>query len=125
MLAFLRREGGADEVEAVLTDPDNSVLAHTINLCEVFYDFARTHGSDVARAAVDDLLSLRVQPRRCLDAFLWQDAGLLKVTHRRISLSDCFCVALARRVDGEILTTDCHQRDRLAPLSVCRIRFVW
>ena len=44
MLAYLRNEPGAEIVEDALTAPDSHCFAHSINLCEVFYDFFRSAG---------------------------------------------------------------------------------
>jgi hypothetical protein len=41
MLAFLRDEAGADVIETYLLEPGSHSLAHSINLCEMFYDFVR------------------------------------------------------------------------------------
>ena len=44
MIAFPRNETGAATVADLLTDPQNECCAHALNLCEVFYDFARSGG---------------------------------------------------------------------------------
>ena len=65
-------------------------------------------------------LSLRAD----MDSIFWQEAGRLKSVQRRSSLADCFCVTLARRVGGEIVTSDHHEFDRIAALALCPIRFI-
>jgi len=44
MIAFPRNETGAATVADLLTDPQHECCAHALNLCEVFYDFARSGG---------------------------------------------------------------------------------
>ena len=36
LIAYLRKEPGAEVVPAVLTDASNTCLIHAVNLCEVF-----------------------------------------------------------------------------------------
>ena len=44
VIAFFRDETGAENVENLLFNSDNYCLIHTINLCEVYYDFYRSGG---------------------------------------------------------------------------------
>jgi predicted nucleic acid-binding protein len=124
MIAFLRDEPGADVVRLLLRDPDNRCYAHALNLCEVYYDFARRADGATARAAVQDLLTHGVVPREDLDAAFWQRAGNHKALLRRISPADCLCLALAERVNGELVTSDHHEFDPLVPLGLCAIQFI-
>jgi predicted nucleic acid-binding protein len=59
-----------------------------------------------------------------LDPPFWQDAGRIKAVHRRVSLADCFGIALARRLGAEFVTADHHEFDALVPLGLCPIRFI-
>jgi predicted nucleic acid-binding protein len=47
----------------------------------------------------------------------------LKVS-ARISLADCFGIALARRVGGELVTSDHHEIDPILPLRLCPLQFI-
>jgi hypothetical protein len=51
MLAFLRDEAGADVIETYLLEPGSHAIAHSINLCEVFYDFVRAESEAQAQQA--------------------------------------------------------------------------
>jgi predicted nucleic acid-binding protein len=124
MIALLRQEAGWEVARDLAADVSNTCYAHAANLCEVFYDFRRTGGEANAQNAIQDLLAMGISPREDMDALFWQDAGRLKADHRRVSLADCFCMALARRVNGELLTTDHHEFDPIAPLGLCPIRFI-
>ena len=55
---------------------------------------------------VRDLRAAGIQVREDMDDDFWQSAGRIKADFRRISLADCFCAALAERVDGEVVTAD-------------------
>ena len=124
IIAYLRGEPGADAVSAILIDPSHVCLAHALNLCEVYYDFYRSNGETAARDAVRDVLALGVQLRSDLSIDFWQMAGALKATVRRISLADCFAVALAQATGGSVLTSDHHEFDPLAEVGVCSVTFI-
>lgn len=76
MIAYLRGEPSADVVERVLID--RSCFAHSINLCEVFYDFHRAGGENAATSAINDLRIMGTIERNDLDEVFWQDAGRQK-----------------------------------------------
>jgi predicted nucleic acid-binding protein len=124
MIAFLRDEPGADVVERLLLDPDGTCCAHAINLCEVFYAFHRESGEADAQTALDTLAAAGVQTRIDLDAAFWQEAGRYKSAFRRVSLADCCCIALARRLGAELATSDQHEFDALAPLRIVPFLFI-
>ena len=55
MIAYLRAEPGGQVVRDLLQDTAHQCLAHAINFCEVYYDFYRADGEQLAGAAVRDL----------------------------------------------------------------------
>lgn len=124
MIALLLREAGAEVVWAHLLEKDASCFAHSLNLCEVFYDFYRDSGEAAAGEAIEDLKWLGVVERNDLDEMFWREAGTLKGTHRRVSLADCCAIALTKRVGGTLLSSDHHELDPLAALGVCPITFI-
>jgi len=124
MIAFLRGEPGAAVVSDHLSDPGNACYAHALNLCEVYYDFVRLSGERTARATLADLRRVGVRPRRDLSERFWRRAGYLKGTIRKVSLADCFAIALADELNAVILTSDHHEFDPLARQGVCRVTFI-
>lgn len=124
MIAFLRGEPGADAVAEILLDPESQCYAHSLNLCEVFYDFERAGNRQDALQAVLDLAILGVIEDASLAPAVWQAAGTLKARLRRVSLADCFALELAERLEATILTADHHEFDVLAARPECRIRFI-
>jgi hypothetical protein len=50
MIAWLRDEPGADVVDAAVRDINSQCLAHSINLCEVFYIAYRNAGEAHAQS---------------------------------------------------------------------------
>jgi PIN domain nuclease of toxin-antitoxin system len=122
IIAFLRDEEGADIIEGVLLDSNNECFVHAINLCEVYYDFLRASDESAAKSAISDVDLIGIVIREDLDPQLWQEAGRYKATER-ISLADCFALALTNRVGAELVTSDHHEFDPIAARGVCGIRF--
>ena len=83
MIAYLRDEPGAGVVAAALLDLEPRCYAHALNLCEVFYDFHRATGQQVAFEAISDLLRVGVIEDANLAALVWQAAGTLKANLRK------------------------------------------
>jgi predicted nucleic acid-binding protein len=123
MVAYLAGEPGAMVVEGFLSDPHATCYAHAVNLCEVYYDALRSTDERQARQAIDDLRNAGVVERKDLSVRFWQRVGKLK-SRGGISLADCFGIALAQELSGEIVTSDHHEFDPLVPLSIVSIRFI-
>ena len=122
MIAYLRDESGADVVEACLADEANDCLAHAVNLCEVYYDFARADTLTVADEAVATLLADGVVLREDMDIPFWKSLGQVKM-RGGISLADCFAIALAQRTGAEVLTSDRREFEPVAAQGLCLVRF--
>jgi PIN domain nuclease of toxin-antitoxin system len=124
MIAYLRGEPGAEIVEALLLDKSNQCLAHAVNLCEVYYDFLRAKDEASALGAIADLNSAGVIARDDMDTQFWQAAGTHKATIKKISLADCFALALANRMQAELVTSDHHEFDAVAEKGYCSVLFI-
>ena len=124
LIAFLNREPGAAVVDGLLADPNNGCLAHAINVCEVYYDLVRRSGTPIARQAVVDLAVIGVQIRQDMDTGFWQQVGDLKVSPGKLSLADCFALALAIQSGATLVTSDHHEFDPIVPLGLCPILFI-
>src|SRR3989442_15171567 len=105
MIAFLDKEPGAEVVDDVLTEPGSSCYAHIFNLAEVYYIYSRRGGMTMAEAAVQSLSDAGITARDDNDAAYWKEAASFKA-HHSIALPDAFCLALARRLGGTVVTTD-------------------
>jgi predicted nucleic acid-binding protein len=71
--------------------------------------------------------STLVQLSRCwtiLATELWQKAAQIKADWRKVSLADCFALALAIREKGTLVTSDHHELDPLAKAGLCEFRFI-
>jgi predicted nucleic acid-binding protein len=123
MIAYLRDEPGGTVVDSFLINPAERCYAHSINLLEVFYEFVRRHGEAAASEALEDLAAAGVIERRDMDQPFLRRVGLLKA-RGRISLADCFCIALAEETQGQVVTSDHHEFDVLAQSGVVPVRFI-
>lgn len=123
LIAFLRGEKGSEVVESLLTDENNACVAHAVNLCEVFYDFMRSADEKTAENAISDLESVGLISRNDIDLEFWQSVAKLKARNKA-SLADCFAIALANRLGGEVVTSDHHEFDILAEQRICAVQFI-
>jgi predicted nucleic acid-binding protein len=112
LIAYLRDEAGADVVEQLLVGDDATLIVHSVNLCEVYYDCVRAEGQDQAENLVDALVAAGLVVRDDMDVDFWKAAGRLKAGGR-ISLADAFAVSLATREAATLLTSDHHEFDPL------------
>lgn len=124
VLAFLHQEEGVEVVASLLENVKSRRLVHAINACEVYYDIYRRSGDKAANEVKIILEKSGIEIESSLSSDFWEAAGKLKGVWGRISLADCFAVALTLREGGTLITSDHHEMDRLAEAQVCPIRFI-
>lgn len=122
IIAYLRGEQGADIVESILEGDDPTAI-HAINLCEVYYNCLQRNDEDTARELVTDLESIGLVIHEDMDPVMWQTAGQYKANMGG-PLPDCFAIALTRRLEAVLLTSDHKHFDYIAAEGACRIRFI-
>jgi predicted nucleic acid-binding protein len=123
VVALLRGEAGAEAVASLLDEPKNRCRLHAVNLCEVYYDGIR-RGDTPDAARLENLLTKSgFEIETEVPRSLWDSVGQLKAS-RRVSLADCFAVALALRENGTVITSDHHEFDPLAAAGICPIQFI-
>ncbi len=123
MVAYLTGEPGGAMVDALLNDPNAVCYAHAVNLCEVFYDALRQVDKRQALQTIADLRAAGLVERQDMSRRFWQRVAELKA-RGRISLADCFGIALAQELSGEIVTSDHHEFDPLVSLNIVPIKFI-
>lgn len=124
LIAYIKNEVGAATVEALLADATNQCVVHSINLCEVYYGILRAEDEPTAQAVLGQLNEIRIIQYHDMDTEFWQIAGRIKAEWHRISLADCFAVALALRLDGSVVTSDHGEFDPLATARVVKTIFI-
>lgn len=123
LLASVRGEKGAGVTEDLLNDPANQCVVHAVNLCEVYYDALRRVNVTVAEQAVNALLTLNLQLRADMDDAFWRQVGQFKVSPGKMSLADCFALALSVRMDATLVTSD-REFGPAAALGLCPVLFI-
>ena len=123
-IALLEDEPGAEVVEKLLQESANRCLIHAVNACEVYYDLCRRGNSEDADSLETIFAEYGLELLESLTSDVWQLAGKLKVEWRRVSLADCFALALAIRNAGTLVTSDHHELDGLANAEVGPILFI-
>jgi len=122
IIALLDDELGAEVVETLLEGEGHRCVIHILNVCEVYYHIYRSADKEKA----DKLKSVLERYGFELDeqTALWQEASQLKAVWRRVSLVDCFALALAIREKATLVTSDHHELDPIAQAGVCPFRFI-
>jgi predicted nucleic acid-binding protein len=110
-------------VENALIDTGGQCLAHSVNLCEVYYIVYRDDEAATAEAAISDFKALGGVERADFDEAFWKEGGGFKAKGG-ISLPDCFAITLTNRVGGSLLTSDRGEMDKVAAAGGCNISFI-
>ncbi len=130
MLAYLKGEPEGQLVSQIFKTQGAIFLAHSINLCEVVYNFGPPsieRNRLNADAALQRLQHVcLIQERADLDVPFWRDVARLIADRRAmprdparpkavpsLALGDAFGVCLANRVGGQFVTKD---RSEIEPL---------
>lgn len=124
VIALLDQEPGSEVVEALLEEGSNRCVIHVLNVCEIYYHVYRRADKDRAGNLESILRGLGLELEDSLAETLWQGAGRLKAEWRRVSLVDCFALALAIREKATLVTSDHHELDPVAQADVCPFRFI-
>lgn len=124
VIALLDNEPGALVVEALLEQEGCRCIVHVLNVCEVYYHISRRAGEERAAKLTDVLKSYGFKLEDSLATALWQKAGQIKAEWRKVSLSDCFALALTIQENATLVTSDHHELDSLALAGLCSFRFI-
>jgi predicted nucleic acid-binding protein len=97
---------------------------HAINLCEVYYDVIRNSSQQKADEMLNNLRATGLIFRDDIEQSFWKLVAQYKATIRRVSLADCFALALTKRLNGTLVTSDHKEFDPIVPLGICSINFI-
>jgi ribonuclease VapC len=105
LIAYLKEEPGHSKVKALLASEEVDLFVNSVNLGEVFYIFARSHGMRAAEYFLTIILPSL--PITVLDNSLEDviQAARLKAVHA-LSFADCFAAATAIREQAPLVTGD-------------------
>lgn len=123
IIAILKFEQGAASARQLLRDNQGECVIHAVNLMEIYYGCLREGGSDYADRVLDTIARAGIVTRNDFDRDFLRDAAFVKNAHR-MSLADSFGVALARRLNCELISTDHHELDAVHAAGVCKVHFI-
>ena len=122
-LAMVKREPGGFEMRRLLRQHRGETFIHAAQLLEIYYGIQSGFG--IARAerawAVSD--KNYVIQRSDFDRDFLRDAAFVKLSHK-MSFADSFAVALARRLNCALVSTDHHELDAVHAAGVCDVVFI-
>ena len=123
LIALIRQESGAEVIEDILFDANSDCVIHVVNLCEVAYDSLRNQPRfDPSEWTIEvEALGMRIVWN--IDPAVFAKAAELKAFRKRISLADCFALALTFHLQGRLLTSDHHEFDPLVQSGFNNIEF--
>lgn len=123
LIAFLWKENGGLLVKDLISSLNNNCFIHALNLCEVYYDFIKRTEVNKADEVVNKVLNF-LPVRYDIDTDFFKQAGKYKAELHRISLADCFCLTLAKKVGGTVVTSDHHEFDKINALKIVPLLFI-
>lgn len=124
LTAYLRGEPGQDVVEDIMADANNDCIIHAVNFCEVYYEALRERGQEAAEVQLTAFQEAGISIRTDMEPAFWQRVGQLKVFPGKVSLADCFAIALTLKTGGTLVTSDHHEIDAVARIGLCPITFI-
>jgi predicted nucleic acid-binding protein len=124
LIAVFDTEPGSKTVRDLLMESLTggvSVFMSPVNLTEVYYDRIKVDGPDKARELYGWIKTAITVPENINDRIIFE-AGRLKSRYR-ISLGDCFGLALTADLNGTFVTADHHELDEVERNEA--IPFLW
>ena len=115
MIALLKNEPGAGYVEGILDGAERDlceVYIHRVNLLEVYYEYARTHGEKTAKQYIAELKKSELKIIPSITERVFFLAGRLK-TRGRISICDAILLGQSTVLGASVVTSDHHEFDAL------------
>ena len=122
LIAYLHGEEGADVVEKALQSEECKLYMHVLNLYEVYYDYYRNEGEEVADTVLSNLLKLPITYEERIDLNLMKIAAEFKVTYK-VSVADTVALALTDLKNAALVTSDHHEFDEIEQAN--RLKFYW
>jgi len=108
-IALVKGEPGHEIITGILADDRNAVVIHRVNFCEVYYDFLRSDGAEVAEEAHRKIQAVMTIVDVEGDNFLKRVARW-KVGHacpgHALGIGDAFAAALAEEHACPLITKD-------------------
>ena len=104
VIAYLKGETGQDRFAALLEDPRNVLAIHSVNLCEIYYNYLRSDSVEIAEQAWEKTTQMCAVIDRLDDQFVKRVARWKGVVG--LGLGDAFAAATAEEYACQLVTTD-------------------
>ena len=122
-LAIVKREEGASLMRRLLREHRGETFVHGAQLFEIYYGVRGASGTDRAERVWTIADKNGLFQRNDFDRDFLRDAAFVKATHK-MSFADSFAIALARRLNCALVSTDHHELDAVHAAGVCNIIFI-
>lgn len=122
-LVVVKREPGGFEMRRLLRQHRGETFIHTAQLLEIYYGIQGGFGVARAERAWVVFDNNCVIQRSDFDRDFLRDAAFVKLAHK-MSFADSFAVALARRLNCALVSTDHHELDAVHAAGVCNVLFI-
>lgn len=122
-LAMIKRESGASQMRRLLREHRGETFIHAAQLLEIYYGIQGGFGVPRAERVWVIADKNYVIQRNDFDRDFLRDAAFVKLMHK-MSFADSFAVALARRLNCALVSTDHHELDAVYAAGVCSVLFI-
>ncbi|MEJ7829650.1 MAG: PIN domain-containing protein [Segetibacter sp.] len=115
VVAFFRKEAGAEKVKALLDDAAISkcdLFMHNASVAEFYYDLLYTYTEQEAAEILERLNSYPILFNETISKELIKWIGYFKTSYK-VSFADSFVLATAKMNDASVLTSDHHEFDEV------------
>lgn len=124
-IAYFNNEAGADKAEDLIDRARNGevqIFATSINVYEVYYDSLRHGSQDKAEEILKDIYNLPLTIVESIDRAIIRRAAYFKTKHK-MSVADSFALALAKKLNAKVVSTDHHEFDAVEKAG--ELQFFW
>ena len=122
LIAYFNDEPGHERFAELLSDQENVLAIHIINLLEVYYGYYRSDGPDWAEDAWAKAVSFLQVLEKADESFI-KRVGRWKAT-QDISLGDAFAAATAENDAVPLVTTDHTDFDPIEQSGILQIEWL-
>lgn len=123
-IALVKGEPGHQVITNILSDARNAVVIHRVNFCEIYYDFLRSDGPDIAEQASERLQAVMTIVDVEGESFLKRVARW-KIGHacpgHNLGIADAFAAAMAEEYACPLITKDHGDFDPVAAAHIIQV----
>lgn len=121
IVEYLKGEQGAEVFAAILGEEQNVFAMHAVNLCEIYYNYLRDDGLEVAEDAWRKTTSIASIIERVDEAFIKRVARWKGI--EGLGLGDAFAAATAEEFGVPLISTDHGDFDAIEAKGL--VKLVW